>query len=339
MAVCILHVGMHKTGSSSIQASLASLPETGGLHFATINAPNASLVINYAFRERPTFRKGSNAAPGMIRRRRERARKRFTEYMALHRDEDVLLSAEAMVHLMPHELDDLLQAIPHAEKRAIGYVRSPKSYMSSAAQERIKGGEFALSIEKLFPQYAALFTKFIERIPTELYHFDRARLKQGCVVQDFCSRLGIRIEPESVLNQNESLSGEAVKLIFCWNSWRHSVGLDGDTRLSVLPRLLSELRGTPFRLSSALTGAVAQKNAGMIDWVEHRLGSPFAAESPADESGAITDLDALRHPGKEAVDWLCHIVGTRPLADPTPESVGRTMQLLYERGLSRGLAR
>ena len=51
----ILHIGMHKTGSSSIQETLARVPLQGAVYLLP-ETPNHSAVLSQAFEPKPRSR-------------------------------------------------------------------------------------------------------------------------------------------------------------------------------------------------------------------------------------------------------------------------------------------
>ena len=149
MTTCILHIGMHKTGTSSIQASLAALPDDRGYKLANFGYPNASGAIVGGFQNRS--RANRDVAQDALETRRERVRARFKSTLESYKHQNIVISGEAMVHLNADEMNDLIAFIPHTTIKVIGYAREPRSFMSSACQERIKGGMHDLRTAKLFP--------------------------------------------------------------------------------------------------------------------------------------------------------------------------------------------
>ena len=53
MARCILHAGMHKTGSTSIQLTFNELDDDSFYYARILNAPNHSRHIQTAFSDNP----------------------------------------------------------------------------------------------------------------------------------------------------------------------------------------------------------------------------------------------------------------------------------------------
>ena len=329
---CVLHVGMHKTGTSSIQASLAALPDDRGYKLAVLGPANASETIVSGFQRPDDRKRATDAAEELLNARRKRAQTRLRTFLQNNSTRNIVISAEAMVHLTGDELDELLTFIPHETIKVIGYVREPRSFMSSACQERVKSGMHDLETARLFPHYRTLFGKFVERLPTELYHFDPARLRNACVVQDFCARAGIDIKPDEVVNRNEALCREAIKLLYCWNIWRHAAGLTS-RKSWVLPAALIGMKGVAFRLAEHFTKLPVRNNAAAIAWVENLLGSPFRSDLPGAAAGAVCAAGELREPGEDAMKWLCQRVGKRFAPGMGCEIAGLYMQLLYEERL------
>jgi hypothetical protein len=72
-----------------------------------------------------------------------------------------------------------------------------------------------------------LFEKFDDVLGREnvrLWKFDPPSFPNGCVVQDFCTRLGIALPRERVIRVNASISREAVQLLYTYRKLGRNFG-------------------------------------------------------------------------------------------------------------------
>ena len=143
MKKCILHIGMHKTGSSSIQAYLAKHRKNlgKGMKYANLGSPNHSGAFIYMFCKRlEDFPHFANRGLSVeeVQFKIERFRANFIR--ELESDFDTLIfSGEEIVNLNESELNTLKKQLAQFvdEVEIVAYVRPPVSFMSSAFQQRL----------------------------------------------------------------------------------------------------------------------------------------------------------------------------------------------------------
>jgi hypothetical protein len=83
----------------------------------------------------------------------------------------------------------------------VAYVRDLAGYITSNFQERVKNGYANFDLIDSAPPYRRWFEKFDAVFGSEnvrLWKFDPASFPRGCVVQDFCARLGLELPPAVV---------------------------------------------------------------------------------------------------------------------------------------------
>ncbi|NDY93098.1 hypothetical protein [Ideonella livida] len=140
---CILHVGLHKTGSSSIQETLYRNASLRGAHYLDLGEANASGMVKLLFggaeqaSQTPLARQqGDEAARDLARKRLDRA------LAEVGPADTVIFSAEALSRLSIHGLQALQAALaPQFQSiEVVGYVRDMPGFMASAFQQRVKGG-------------------------------------------------------------------------------------------------------------------------------------------------------------------------------------------------------
>ncbi|RMF37608.1 MAG: hypothetical protein D6754_09095 [Alphaproteobacteria bacterium] len=340
MATLFLHVGMHKTGTSAIQDSLAALPEGRGPRLIYLDVPNMSGQIKKAL-EDPEFLRASLGYGSVEAYAREqpKLRDRLARLLAETGDRDAVLSAEAFSPLGEKEFDDFLSLVRHDTIRVIAYARAPQSAMASSLQERIRrGGITRFRPHSWVPQYRRSLEKF-EKLGLEIVCYDRATLHNGCVVQDFCRRVGIEIRPEEVRNTNESFGRDAIVLAFCRNVWRESRGLERNNSMELEP-LVGDLATPKFKLHGRLIRPAVRRRRDEIDWVEQRMGRSFPEWKQGGNRDAILEREDLLKVSDEAADWLArHVEGYDGSRDPMVVGAAVEALVLGERRKLSPLAR
>jgi len=215
----VLHIGKHKTGSSSIQASLSGV-EQDGFCYAPLPSDNHASAFS-VFSRRLSERKNKLRLRG-----REEAKGR--RGMNLQHLEGVLegscrtlfFSAEMLENFKKPEVEGLIDYLSGYTDRieVVGFVRPPRSSSVSAFQERIKHGWDRDHLPK--GVYRKSFAPYIARLGAEAVHilpFVPSQFVNGSLVDTLLHAIG---EPEIVYEEkrmNESMAGDAVKLLYSFN--------------------------------------------------------------------------------------------------------------------------
>jgi hypothetical protein len=224
---CIVHFGMHKTGSSSIQQYLQN-QKTDEFEYLDLGLPNHSELLTNLYARDP-MRYHKNIAVGMdinkLRERQKSMNRILETALNSSQAKSIIISAEALS--APHidssglnQFKELLLGFCKSIK-LIGYVRSPISYMQSAFTERLKGGVNTPSLEcfKLWPNYQSRFDRLDQvfgRDSVHLIPFNKKFLLSDDVVLDFTKRIGLEIQDVETRRVNESLSLEAVSFLYVY---------------------------------------------------------------------------------------------------------------------------
>ncbi|SFL04895.1 hypothetical protein [Shimia haliotis] len=197
----ILHIGRHKSGTSSLQHWLAlsrgRLSEVGVLYPHT-GAPNriAHHRIAGALREK-AFGDVVRLVEGI---RQEQAG-----------EDTLLLSSEAFQNL--DDMDGLQYMLAHlgAQKvTVICYVREHLDYAVSAYRQMIQAQSKSPSFSKYCYRFQGM-TPFFERWRSvgdlHLAWYHRDLLKNGDIIEDFCERAGLPFQERNLEDRNPSIGG------------------------------------------------------------------------------------------------------------------------------------
>lgn len=221
MKKLVLHVGMHKTGSSSIQKTLSGYDD-GRIRYADLKRDNHSVPIYCIFSE-ARYRKRFFRQRGIGRKEIDKMAADFRQLLIREMEcdrETLIISGEDICFIPEHELWDMKAFLNTYcdDVRILGYVRDPIGFASSQFQQLVKFDTDEIRIPS--PEYRSRFKKFFDVFGGDavtLRPFDRALLKDGSVVRDMMDICGIENANVPEQNTNEGLSDTATRLLFHFN--------------------------------------------------------------------------------------------------------------------------
>ena len=288
----LLHLGTHKTGSTSIQQTLwrarsanVGLPRGG--------KANQSDLARLLFEEgdrleqfRITRMAGTDRAA--LAKAREAARDRLARDLARCRRSVFVFSAEDMTapdfpEEALHRAADFFRGFSDRVE-AVAYVRAPLAFMTSAYLQRLrelKPTALDFAPETLWPGYRDRFEKLDTVFgtgATTLRAFDRATLEGGDVVRDFLGLIDAGLAGRiRVLRSNESLALPALALLYARLAVETGAKTDftGDEARSLCglkARRLRPLAGPPLVIDAGVLDPVREAHADDLAWMERRLG-------------------------------------------------------------------
>ncbi|MFW5330741.1 hypothetical protein [Hydrogenophaga sp. ZJX-1] len=304
----VLHVGMHKTGSTAIQTSLAGYRD-GVFEYAPLppvvkterqHENNHSFLINTAF-DQYNKRVGMLQRVGVVANDFDRVRLQCREALEAclraSEAEVLILSAEAITGFDPdstRELGALLRQYA-SDIQVYAYVRDPFDYVKAITQEVIKLGHAGdhlhpLSYRDNFEHLEEVFGA--ECVSYRLYR--REKLLNGDVIADFGSWIGLKKEPEHRLEANVTLSTDAVRCIYALNNYPMFSSGNG-----LLHNAWRELHGVFGQLFPGRFEIPARLVAREIDvwdlaWMEAHLGQSLQLPPYSEKDMDCTGLK----------DWL-----------------------------------
>jgi len=362
---CIIHFGLHKTGSSSIQQFLRReltdpaffYPESGREPHLRDNCHNRVLVA--AFCDMPE-RYHTHAIEGVsfntLRARGEQFKSQLRTWSRDGSSQTLILSAEELSNFEVGEaraMADFLRSLQW-EVSGLGYVRKYKRLQESRFQQALRMPSLKM---RLLPPEHDRFARFPYRHKIEKFlqifgsdavtvrKFDRSTLEGGCVVRDFCTRIGISQEVPPTKPTNRSLSLNAIRLLYAYRKFGTSA--HGDRDLSIrdclLVEKLSEIEGPRATFHSSLLLRSRDKWEGDVEWVSEFLGENMLGDLYADDSAPCLRSEAdLLEFSPRSLEWLASASQTRPslLKTGDPVLVARSVGLLRDRAVSEtaGLA-
>jgi hypothetical protein len=217
------------------------------------------------------------------------------------------------------------------------YVRPLKSWIESCFQEEAKGhGLPAECFPKVWETPETRFYRCAERLAEyerifgrenlTVRPFVRTKLKDGCVVRDFCHVLGIPFEPDRIVRSNDSISLDAVKLLHAYDRFdpgRKVPPLYVPSRW-LLVKCLEGLPGTPFRFHSEAVAPIQETLASETQAIAERYGIDLTENFQAADSGpCIRERADMDRYSEYALEWLAEASDTKLIRVREGEAAAR----------------
>ncbi len=280
----ILHIGMHKTGSSSLQGALKGYDD-GTTVYATLRAVNHSIPFFSAFSsDYLTYRvfKRQGLSPAEIEALRVRDRSDIETMLTTTKRERVIFSGEDISLLSDADKQAMLSALQQYAEGilVVGYFRDPIGFARSALQQDLQGG---LSGPKLVqrPKYRRRFETFMRVLGPDhvvLRPFRRDALAGGDVVDDFVATCDLDPARVAQQRQNEGLSLQAQQCIFALNRSNPLTSGDAETfrARQRFVRVVDSLFDGPEQVpADYLSDCIDLED---VAWIESATGVDFSTE-------------------------------------------------------------
>ncbi len=304
MTRCVIHIGMHKTGTTSIQKSLHGFSDAAFCYAGLGSSSNHSVAMFSMFSGTPE-RHHSNSALAVDPARMTAFVRAVEQDLAtaIHAAgaRTLIVSGEDIGKLGAPELMRMRDRLRRdcEDIRIIGYVRPPGGFITSVFQQMVRsGGRPRFALQQVRPRYQRRFEKFdtlFGRDRVTLKLFDRQSLTGGDVVEDFCNTLGIALPRERIVISNESWPRQSVCLMFQYNRYcedkgiRPMKGAEAKRLLALLPPLGQDR----FTLAPALLEDLLAAQGDDIAWMEARLGAPLSEVTMARADDIASEEDML----------------------------------------------
>ena len=324
---CIVHVGMHKTGTTSIQSTLHSIERRGDFTYMDLGDPNHSERVLNLFLDEP-MKYRLNIRAGRDELAVKRFNRRTVEMIetSVKRCEtsNMIISAEGISLLSESELMKMKEMLQlYFEKiEIVAYVREPASFMVSSLQQHIKAASGIFYPETLYPGYRKRLKKFFDIFSRENVRL--WRFGSSDIVKDFSSRLGFEIEEEEINSKNETLTTEALSLLYIYRRYgpKYGKGRRSIQANQNLIKALSFIGENKPRLSPSIVLPILERQRKDIEWVEKCLGEslktlPYPAGKK--DIGKIEDLEKIDSKTIEDLNALLELYEVDMHIDPTAD--------------------
>ena len=341
----IIHAGMNKTGSTSIQRTFAALADKQEQYtYAPADEAHHNYLFNLVFRDldavlarHPHFR-ALGAPRADLERKGADYRRRLDTALRGNARPVFLFSSEAVrggvnavalarLHAYCRGFTDDIQVI--------AYVRPPVAYMQSALQQHLRNRLNSADLPLLFwPDYRLRFKTLLQTFGAErvrLKRYNRACFKGGDVALDFAAEIGVPLLPEQVISGNESIGLEAAACVHAFKSQlppRRGAAWQADKQLR-FAEALRPLSTGKLRFTRKAVAPMLAREADDLRWMEAQLGEPLAdfsngaagAHQGVAEIGSLADLLAIADDQTAAVEALAGVTA--------PAGSSKRRRLLY----------
>ncbi len=347
VAEVLLHVGMHKTGTTALQMALDGYDD-GTNRYARLGFANHSIPIVTAFLTNPHgyhVWKRLGTPPERVAQERAAILSRLDAELDLpHRrllvvgEEISLLNTAATTAMARHLRQGGRQV------SAIGYLRDPAGYVTAAFQQQVRGGQSSFALPA--PLYRGRFEKVIGLFGPAAMTFCAYApdsLIGGSIITDYCTRAGLPADSFADRRDNRSLPAEAVRLIHLFN--RTGPVMRSPVELAARSAMIAHVAAsfsTRFTLDPFILGGVV--DPADLDWIEAAsgidLGHRYATTDREQAEAALAAM--LANFGPRKIDWLHAELAARgqpaPRSDGTAELVGRLYQAFLAEQHARSAA-
>lgn len=257
---------------------------------------------------------------------------------ALDASAAAIISAETLWGHSPEELARLRDFLLREgfEPRVIAYIRPHRSYVESGFQQAMRfdhdgfrparraGESWKLPLPDAADRLGRFEATF-GRDRLTVRPFRGGSLVGGCAVRDFCQTLGIDLAAASIIRSNESLSADAVRLLYCYNRFARRDRPPSFHASLVLLDSLKDLPGRPFRLHPDVTAPISEAIDRHDREVLDRFGVDLREGPRTEDGSAVRDETDLFRLAPESLEWLARNSGLGPIAPGDGEAVARAV--------------
>lgn len=334
----VLHVGMPKTGSTSIQRTLYYELADPAFRYVGLGEIYTNRAMELLFgdhADRYPVHERMALDETDLRTLKARCLRRLMAALETcdARHAVPIVSAERCWSMTGAELTRLREFFGARgySPDVLVYLRPLPEWYPSAFQEYVKWGNARFQPFQSFGEKnlgrdqgdlvagLRVLDETFGRANVHVASFDQDHLQGGCVVTDFCRRVGIGRVPRRIHRANDGLGLHAVRLLYTYYS--HEPGYGRGRRViqenQTLQRRMTAMGGPRFRFHSSLLGQMADEIGGQHAAVSDRLGVRFGRCQPEydDEHGIREEGDLFRH-APESLRWLCDATGDQARGVP-----------------------
>lgn len=334
----ILHAGMHKTGSSSIQVSLHYNLKSDRVNYIDFGVANHSGHLKKIFTGETKTKDAETARQKLI-----------TSIEASQAELDII-SGEGLLGFKKPELQSLKDFVSpyYDEIKVVAYIRAPHSYLQSAFQQKLKYFDPTLQksteshepdlkiLDSVLLSYKSKLKSLDEVFGSEnvqYWKFEPKVFPKGNIVLDFCKKLNFKFAANDCIRMNSSLSREAISLLYTYYAYAKKPPKRSE-RIALLQILLNT-KGNKFILSHSMTQPILSKERGQITWLENRSGLSLGESSKDSENALRSESQLIQESTKSLfiIKSHCRKYGlyNRMKRITSPEDISKLLSKLIKR--------
>ena len=222
--LCILHIGTEKTASTTIQENFYSGVKDKRVLYPDLGSVNHNIQLFGLFLRKIRnlyFFQENDFSINEVEIYRKNIKKKLELNFLDSSKSIIILSAESLAVSTKEEIIDMKHYLSKFFNKIliICYVRPAQSFSSSAFQQRVKYHKLSKFDYSLIFRYKHL-DNYIDVYGDEnvkIIPFIPRLFPDGDILQDFCLQTGIEIQKSRIKKSNESLSKEAISILFTYN--------------------------------------------------------------------------------------------------------------------------
>jgi hypothetical protein len=289
-ATFYIHIGLPKTGTSSIQKTLYNNRDQlleHGINYLSMRANHGTIF-------KSLMRTGQHGNFDNFMRRastlekfnafNDKLRKQLTEELSGNRSAKFVISGESLPSLPKRKLRTLKQMLdPFAKAyRVIAYMRDPYEYANSATVQRVKSGYSFEEANKdiPLPNYRRGIVNFGQVFGGEnvdIRVYDPRRFADGDLIADFLAAIGESAELNKKLKPvfaNQSVSHEALLLLSEINIVLPELvdGVRNPARLPDTWLLMASVEGQKFTIDPQAYLKQEADVRAEVEWLHQKIG-------------------------------------------------------------------
>lgn len=328
MKILILHAGMPKTGSTSIQSTLFWSGHVDNFRYLSLDTDFGNRLLLGAFCSNLQERDGyfsvmtrATKGTGIV----EHCRRYLTRCLEQCQREGTtpILSGEAAWSLSEGDYRTIRLFCEERgfRVRIVCYLRAPIDFFECSFSQSVKVGSPHLPdiINCNYSAFVKRLDDVFDEAQVSIYVFDPQSFPDRCVVTHFCESIGLPVKGLKVLRRNETLNLNVVKLLHASNSlapagfWTIRFRLWRRGQLEAL----KTLAGPPLRFQRQFFQEFLVAAMQNSDWLEKRIGCalPVSLVHRKNDVG-ISRNEELFEFSAESLNWLasrtygCRLQGT-----------------------------
>ena len=341
---CILHIGMNKAGSTSLQDAYQDYDD-GQTYYLPLQAPNHSAMMRMIFSKAAPKRFFYSDDAGARKDQTVALRQQLEDALAADR-RSVIISGEGMSSLKePGSVSSVVSFLRarYDQVEGLCYVRDPAGYIASLFQQVLKTGAPSFNLDQLFPKYQTRLTDWRDELGPDglrFVAFHPDSLAGGDLLADFSARLHLSplTEDRKPVRKNSSLSAEAVAVLFRYRNAKGPPKIRGPEKEASrrLIRLLQSFGRWKLVLDQEEVARLSVKFKAELDWMQDHTEGQIVRQSEGLAAGSIAiatekQLLMLADNSTPALrEWVATL---HPKAGKLPQGTVELLDFLYQREL------
>ncbi|WP_299615903.1 hypothetical protein [uncultured Tateyamaria sp.] len=277
----ILHAGMHKTGSTSIQHWLRNTAFEDAHYFKWRQSNHSNLFV-LLFEDNPHEYLGlkrSGLTQESAEELRVEQRKRMIQQINNNDKSTFVFSAERISSAPRSAVQRMNTFFSQYfnDIQVYAYVRRPAGFMTSMFQQHLKTGSVQLNTKQLWPDYKGRFARLDEifgQDSVRLRLYEDLQARNTDAVTDFGNWIGLPPSIDTEVRRNQSMRSSAVALLYLYRKYAAEMLTEKQRkdRDKFVVHNLWQIEGQPFSFKP-VTGDLLkdQKLQDDMGWMASRL--------------------------------------------------------------------